>query len=525
MAYVKTNWEDYPSTATAIDADALNHMEDGIADLDDRVVSLDGTVSNNVTEVEDARVGWDNTTYSTLQKSIMSQIKQALKSDNLDHISSTGEYEDCDTLPDNIITFFSSRQASTLAHLPQRYIDNPSSNFMGYVITIHYLGTTSSVNRGFTAQLLIDTGNSTATKNRMYFRTKYQTWGDWKEVGDSQAIIDIINALKATLIINDSSINTTGSYQTNCDDFDTLPVDQIIFYSGASASDVSHMPIDLFTGYVITHSYHGRANSNVNRSFSVQIATCCDGGMLGNGDVYVRAKYSTWGAWLKVETDLTRNFFEIFRNMVFIGDSLTKGAIYNSNLVGTDCPDSAWGAYLARENGADYHNFAVSGATSKSWLSTTAHANFVNSDAADCYFIAFGTNDYNSATYPLGDTSDVAGTDSFVGYMKQIIEEVRTKSPYGVIFLVSTYNPSVANGITYSAMIKTIAAQYTNCYYIDYINKGEVFTNSSNTAYATGGHFTAIGHMFVARMIKKLANVEVNAHITDLPFLPTHFQE
>lgn len=34
MAYVKTNWQDYPSTATAIDADALNHMEQGIFDND-----------------------------------------------------------------------------------------------------------------------------------------------------------------------------------------------------------------------------------------------------------------------------------------------------------------------------------------------------------------------------------------------------------------------------------------------------------------------------------------------------------
>lgn len=43
MAYVKTNWEDYPSTATAIDADALNHMEEGIYNNDQ---ALGGKLDN-----------------------------------------------------------------------------------------------------------------------------------------------------------------------------------------------------------------------------------------------------------------------------------------------------------------------------------------------------------------------------------------------------------------------------------------------------------------------------------------------
>ena len=34
MAYIKTNWEDYPSTDTAIDATKLNNIENGIEALD-----------------------------------------------------------------------------------------------------------------------------------------------------------------------------------------------------------------------------------------------------------------------------------------------------------------------------------------------------------------------------------------------------------------------------------------------------------------------------------------------------------
>lgn len=33
MAYIKQDWKDYPDTSTPINAERLNHMEDGIADL------------------------------------------------------------------------------------------------------------------------------------------------------------------------------------------------------------------------------------------------------------------------------------------------------------------------------------------------------------------------------------------------------------------------------------------------------------------------------------------------------------
>ena len=58
MAYVKTNWEDYPSTATAIDADALNHMEDGIVQNETDIAGkMD---ANNPTGTGSLQVGTGN---------------------------------------------------------------------------------------------------------------------------------------------------------------------------------------------------------------------------------------------------------------------------------------------------------------------------------------------------------------------------------------------------------------------------------------------------------------------------------
>lgn len=51
MAYERVNWEDYPSTRTPIDAEHLKHMDDGIADLDEKLGDADvSEVASSVTE-------------------------------------------------------------------------------------------------------------------------------------------------------------------------------------------------------------------------------------------------------------------------------------------------------------------------------------------------------------------------------------------------------------------------------------------------------------------------------------------
>lgn len=42
MSYIKINWQDSPSTSTPMNADNLNHMDEGIADVDERVGTLEG---------------------------------------------------------------------------------------------------------------------------------------------------------------------------------------------------------------------------------------------------------------------------------------------------------------------------------------------------------------------------------------------------------------------------------------------------------------------------------------------------
>ena len=46
MAYTKTVWKDYPDTTTKMTAQELNNIEDGIEEVDTKVVTLDTSLSD-----------------------------------------------------------------------------------------------------------------------------------------------------------------------------------------------------------------------------------------------------------------------------------------------------------------------------------------------------------------------------------------------------------------------------------------------------------------------------------------------
>ena len=49
MAYERVNWENLPSTKTPVNADNLNKMNEGIAEIDNKVTTLDNIVTGSGT--------------------------------------------------------------------------------------------------------------------------------------------------------------------------------------------------------------------------------------------------------------------------------------------------------------------------------------------------------------------------------------------------------------------------------------------------------------------------------------------
>lgn len=51
MSYIKINWEDYPSVKTPINADNLNHMDNGISQLSEQMNDISSISNPEIDEI------------------------------------------------------------------------------------------------------------------------------------------------------------------------------------------------------------------------------------------------------------------------------------------------------------------------------------------------------------------------------------------------------------------------------------------------------------------------------------------
>lgn len=203
----------------------------------------------------------------------------------------------------------------------------------------------------------------------------------------------------------------------------------------------------------------------------------------------------------------TVNFMTIFHKLGVIGDSLSSGEIIRDNKY-IDRYDFSWLSNIARRNGLKYAHYSQGGMTAKNWLNNTGslYDKFQNDDElASAIFIALGTNDIN-AGYQVGNSTDAPGTDSFCGYIKSIIETIRTKNPNCVIFMVSLYSLSDTSKI-YSNAIKDLSKLYDLCYFVNYADNNDgVVMDSTDWSISRYGHFTTTAYVKASSIIEKLCN-------------------
>lgn len=205
---------------------------------------------------------------------------------------------------------------------------------------------------------------------------------------------------------------------------------------------------------------------------------------------------------------------KMFKTIGIIGDSLSSGVVYDENGNAKTLYNHSWLSTFCTKSGADPTYYSSGGQSTKSWLTSTYKTNFDNDPIKEAYFIALGTNDA-SQSYGIGNITDPSGTDSFVGYYKEIIDLIHTKSPNSVIFMLSMYgNTSDTYQTPYSNMIKQIADLYDYCFFVDYANNcpNEINLNISRvyTFYQENWHFTGSGYILVGETIYKLIDEIVN---------------
>lgn len=215
----------------------------------------------------------------------------------------------------------------------------------------------------------------------------------------------------------------------------------------------------------------------------------------------------------------TTNFMTIFHKLGVIGDSLSSGEIVRNNEY-IDRYNFSWLSNIGRRNGLKCEHYSQGGMTAKNWLNNTGslYDKFQNDDElASALFIALGTNDI-SAGYPVGNSKDEAGTDSFCGYIKRIIETIRTKNPNCVIFMVSLYCLSDKCKI-YSDAIRDLSKLYNLCYFVNYADNSDgVVADSTDWCISRYGHFTTTSYVKVSNIIEKLCNDIVKNHQSEFGY-------
>ena len=200
------------------------------------------------------------------------------------------------------------------------------------------------------------------------------------------------------------------------------------------------------------------------------------------------------------------DYMKIFQRIAVIGDSLSSGELVYQDSAGTwqyvDKYGNSWLSYIARSINATRTHYSQGGITAKIWLDYYNHR--LSSDKNyNAYFIALGTNDAYKKPYPLGSLNDVPGANTFVGYYKQIIDNIKTNAPNSVIFCCSRYSKNDTDG--YNSMIKEITKLYAGVFFVDIANESSI-TLDVGGEYVNGSHFTTLGYLELSENIKRIVN-------------------
>ena len=174
-----------------------------------------------------------------------------------------------------------------------------------------------------------------------------------------------------------------------------------------------------------------------------------------------------------------------------------------------DIYSHSWLSTFAKLSNAKALHFSRGGFTCNSFLNDEYEkkTDFLKSEnECDAYFLALGTNDEYTKPYQLGSINDSAGTNSFVGKYKEIIELIHTTYPKAPIFLVTLYTVTSENK-GYIAMIKSISELYEYCYCVDLTLTYPLLFNSE---YELNGHFSSKGYVLVGQNVFNIVNQIIN---------------
>lgn len=190
--------------------------------------------------------------------------------------------------------------------------------------------------------------------------------------------------------------------------------------------------------------------------------------------------------------------FSVFSKFASIGDSLSVG--YHTKKDGTPISEDlkhSWGAYIEKRCGTKSFWTGKSGQTCKTWLNTTSETwglNYCKSiGTMPLYVICMGANE---SGINIGTTDDIdTDNDTLYGYVSKVINELRNISPKS--YIVCTGVSREQNSPSINDVYKTICELKEKCYYLDCFKE---FNSEPFTSYFFNWHYSANGYSAMANL-------------------------
>lgn len=190
--------------------------------------------------------------------------------------------------------------------------------------------------------------------------------------------------------------------------------------------------------------------------------------------------------------------FSVFSKFASVGDSLSVG--YNTEKDGTPISEDlkhSWGAYIEKRCGTKSFWTGKSGQTCKTWLNTTSETwglNYCKSiGTMPLYVICMGANE---SGINIGTTDDIdTDNDTLYGYVSKVINELRNISPKS--YIVCTGVSREQNSPSINDVYKTICELKEKCYYLDCFKE---FNSEPFTSYFFNWHYSANGYSAMANL-------------------------
>lgn len=217
----------------------------------------------------------------------------------------------------------------------------------------------------------------------------------------------------------------------------------------------------------------------------------------------------------------------IFENVMCIGDSFTSGHIETAdgNFIESN-PNFSYPYYMSKILGTNFINAGVSGFRISDMWNTDETAstryNTINTiineggELPNAYLIGVALNDHSTS---VGTNTDTVDSQTYMGGLYSLINNIRTLNPKAHIFVQTTPDSVIMDALD-TAIMQTCNRFDINVHYLPLHVFAPYYNTAKLNASKVGNHYTAVGYQQFAQNLVYIWSKYINDNIDK--FLEVH---